>query len=487
MIKTQTKSLTQTYDDLKWRYFGELKHPHFYKGDVRAFLGLRTWYHERKFSNQGCLLHEAHVMALEKALGEVSLANEKTFWQLFTSTLDDWRECQKNWPEGFEQHLWPEHSLQIEPTIGGTGLTVISLFSGALGLDLGFHQNGFEVRFANDIEPSSAEVARANLPNLPFLCCDINDVTPADILRKAGLKRGKVDVLIGGPPCQPFSTAGKRQGFNDVRSSPIIAFLAAVKEMQPKIFVMEEVTGLLSSRLEHVPEVERDDENLTGDQEHGSAFRWLISQLDETGYDYTYGVLNAANFGAPQTRNRIVFIGARRGTASLPEPTHSFERDGDLFSYNKILRPWNTFWEATANLNDAGACGKYAKGIAPRMKLVPPGGYWRHLPQDDIPAAMGGAVDAAGGKMGFYRRLAWDEPSPTVVTSPAQKSTIFGHPYEQRPLSVAEFKRLQGFPDSWEIPGASAVQYKLIGNAVSVHMSSAIARHVAQLLKEKNL
>jgi len=481
---THASSLTQIYDEIKWRYFAELKRSDFYKGDVRAFVGLRTWHYEREFADEGCLPHEAHVMAFEKALAEVSHANTAKFQKLFDATLEDWRECQKSWPDGFEQHLWPEHSLQIDPTEEGNELSVVSLFSGALGLDLGFHLNGFGVRVANDLEPSAAEVARINLPDLPFLCCDINDVTPAEILRKAGLKRGKVDVLIGGPPCQPFSTAGKRQGFNDVRSSPIIAFLAAIKEMQPRLFVMEEVTGLLSSRLEHIPEIERDDENLTTEQEHGSAFRWLISQMDETSYDYCYGVLNAANFGAPQTRNRIVFIGTKRGTASLPQPTHGFEREQDLFNDNSNLKPWNTFWEATANLFEPGACGKYAKGIAPRMKLVPPGGYWRHLPQNDIAAAMGGAVDAAGGKMGFYRRLAWDEPSPTVVTSPAQKGTIFGHPYEQRPLSVAEFKRLQGFPDSWEIPGASAVQYKLIGNAVSVHMSSAIARHVAQLLKK---
>jgi DNA (cytosine-5)-methyltransferase 1 len=483
MAMTRTKSLTQSYDELKWRYFAELSHPHFYKGDVRAFFGLRIWHHERDFLKDGCLSHEAHVMALEKALGEILIANENTFHRLFDSTLDDWRECQKVWPDEFEPHLWPDHSLQIEPTDLGEGLSVISLFSGALGLDLGFHNNGFKVCVANDIEPAAAEVARFNLPDLPFLCCDINDTTPNEILRKAGLKRGKVDVLIGGPPCQPFSTAGKRQGFNDVRSSPIIAFLAAIKEMQPQMFVMEEVTGLLSSRLEHVPEVERDEQNLTTEQEHGSAFRWLVSQMDETGYDYTYSVLNAANFGAPQTRNRIVFIGTKRGTASLPNPTHGFEREQDLFNDNSNLKPWNTFWEATANLVELGACGKYAKGLIPRMKLVPPGGYWRHLPKQDIPAAMGGAVDAAGGKMGFYRRLAWDEPSPTVVTSPAQKGTVFGHPYEQRPLSVAEFKRLQGFPDTWNIPGASAVQYKLIGNAVSVHMSSAIARHVARILK----
>jgi DNA (cytosine-5)-methyltransferase 1 len=483
MIIAQTKGLTQIYDDLKWRYFSELKHPHFYKGDVRAFVGLRTWRYEQKFAKENHLPHEAHVLGFEKALDEISSIGESSFQKLFNTTLEDWRESQKNWPEGFDPHFWPDHSLGIETSESGKGFSVVSLFSGALGLDLGFHNNGFDVRVANDIEPSSAEVARVNLPELPFLCCDINDVTPNDLLRAAGLKKGKVDVLIGGPPCQPFSTAGKRQGFNDVRSSPIIAFLAAVKEMQPRVFVMEEVTGLLSSRLEHVPEVDRDEENLTSEQEHGSAFRWLISQLDETGYDYTYKVLNAANFGAPQSRNRIVFIGKLRGSSSLPEPTHSNERDGDLFSLGKKLRPWTTFWEATANLEELGACGKYAKGIVPRMKLVPPGGYWRHLPKDDIAAAMGGAVDAAGGKMGFYRRLAWDEPSPTVVTSPAQKGTVFGHPYEQRPLSVAEFKRLQGFPDSWEIPGASAVQYKLIGNAVSVHMSSAIARHVAQLLK----
>jgi DNA (cytosine-5)-methyltransferase 1 len=475
--------LTEHYDDLKWRYFVELKRSAFYKGDVRAFVGLRTWRYECELAQAGYLPHEAHVMGFEKALVEVSNANEATFNDLFDTTLDDWREGQKDWKDGFEEHLWPGQSLQIDASDTGAGLSVISLFSGALGLDLGFHLNGYDLRLANDLEPSAAEVARVNIPDLPFVCCDINDVTPAELLGKAGLKPGKLDVLIGGPPCQPFSTAGKRKGFNDLRSSPIIAFLAAIKEMQPRVFVMEEVTGLLSSRLEHVPGIDRDDDNLTAEQEHGSAFRWLVSQMDQTGYDYCYSILNAADFGAPQTRNRIVFIGIKRGIATLPQPTHGDDREPDLFSNNAKLKPWTTFWEATANMKDPGACGKYAKGLVPRMMQVPPGGYWRHLPRKDIAEAMGGAADAVGGKMGFYRRLAWDEPSPTVVTSPAQKGTVFGHPYERRPLSVAEFKRLQGFPDSWQIPGAAAVQYKLIGNAVSVHLSSSIARHVAKLLQ----
>jgi DNA (cytosine-5)-methyltransferase 1 len=143
-----------------------------------------------------------------------------------------------------------------------------------------------------------------------------------------------------------------------------------------------------------------------------------------------------------------------------------------------------TFWESARHL-------RYTKDkeLGPEdrkfMSFVPPGGNWVQMPPDTAADAMGHAFNSEGGRMGFYRRIPWDEPSPTLVTIPSQKGTFLVHPQYDRFLSLAEYKALQGFPVGWKITGSVDARYRLIGNAVPVHLSEAVASHVVRILKEE--
>lgn len=359
----------------------------------------------------------------------------------------------------------------------GEELTVVSLFTGAYGLDLGFELAGFKVTVALDISEDSYANLKANRPKVPFLLGDIKQFRTEDILREAGLKPGEVDVVTGGPPCQPFSPAGKRQSLNDPRAAPLMEFIRVVKEARPKAFVMEEVPGILSARIRHVPIRERGRRPLTPEEEPGSAWRVVLEELGKTGYVIEWRVLNAADYATPQERERVIVVGVRpdlKVGPAFPAPTHS-RRPTGLFG---TLRPWLTLLEAVAGVGDhidyIPLPPKYSKF----MRYVPPGGNWRQLPDELKPEALGGAYSASGGRMGFYRRLTWFEPSPTLVTSPAMKATMMVHPWEDRPLSVREYLRIQGFPDDWRVTTPTNATYRLFGEAVPVPLSYAVARAV---------
>lgn len=476
------KDQLNKYAHLKARYFRALHSSRQAKGHIRAYIGVTTWIHERRELEVGSDDHSAHISAFERALEDLLRVLQRgTFDESLTHAIHKWRE------EGEALPRQGGHPPLLCPPIPTArhwvpnGLVAISLFSGALGLDLGFLAAGFDLRFANDIDKRCQEVALRNLPSAPFLLADFSEVSCNDLLRLAGLSVGEADVLIGGPPCQPFSTAGKRGGLSDPRASPLKDFIRAINQLKPRAFVLEEVTGLKSARLRHIPIAQRRNRPLKPDQKKGSAFRVVMQMLHSTEYNITYGLLNASDFGAPQTRERLIIIGLREGEPSLPTPTHSNEALPHLFGETLAVR--TSLWEATADL--ANTDDHFQPLSATReayLRMVPPGGNWRHLPLQMIQKAMGGAYKAGGGKMGFFRRLAWDEPSPTVVTSPTQKGSMLCHPEATRPLTVEEYKRVQGFPDDWELPGGATTKYRLIGNAVPVHLSHAIANHLARLL-----
>jgi len=252
--------------------------------------------------------------------------------------------------------------------------------------------------------------------------------------------------------------------------------------VRPKAFVMEEVTGILSSRLAHVPMKERGGRPLRPEERPGSLWEVVLGALQETGYRITWGVLNAADFGAPQERERVIVVGVRPdiGVApTLPQPQYSRRPAATL---KGATLPWVTAAEAIMGVREdigyADLPPKYLKYI----RYVPGGGNWRQIPDGLKPEAMNGAYATDGGKMGFYRRLAWFEPSPTLVTSPAMKATMLVHPWLDRPLGVREYMRLQGFPDEWKVVVGVQEAYRLFGEAVPVPLAYAIAVHIGALL-----
>ena len=346
---------------------------------------------------------------------------------------------------------------------------VISLFSGAMGLDIGLKKAGLNVVIGQDFDESCVKTMQANGHNV--LGGDIREINPRKLLELTGLSAGEPFLICGGPPCQPFSTAGKRLGINDPRGSLFMDFIRMIDYIRPRFFVMENVKGIMSAPLKHVPLSERDEND--PDQRLGTVLDVILSEFDKLGYKTVYGVLDAVNYGVPQFRERFVLIGSRDNESIfLPIPTH-FQMHQDK-TYQ-----WKTVRDAIADLEfDKGECATLSEERLKFLKMVPEGGNWRDLPKDIIPIAMGGAYKSGGGKVGFYRRLSYNQPSPTVVTSPVQKATMMCHPTQNRPLSIKEYARIQQFPDDWIFTGTTAAKYRQIGNAVPVGLAEAIGKAV---------
>lgn len=236
-------------------------------------------------------------------------------------------------------------------------------------------------------------------------------------------------------------------------------FIRMIDGVRPRFFVMENVKGLLSAKLK----------DANGQDTDGLVLDVILTEFDKLGYKTVYGVLDAVNYGVPQFRERLIFIGSRDGEdVFLPFPTH-FQK------HQSAIHRWRTLGDAIADLETTpGECESFSESRLQYLRQIPEGGNWKDLPDSEKQAAMGGAYASGGGKVGFYRRLSYAQPSPTVVTSPVQKATMMCHPRQDRPLSVAEYARIQQFPDSWVFEGTLAEKYRQIGNAVPVGLGTAI-------------
>ncbi|MEQ9370852.1 MAG: DNA cytosine methyltransferase [Coleofasciculus chthonoplastes F3-SA18-01] len=365
----------------------------------------------------------------------------------------------------------------------------ISLFSGAFGLDLGLELAGFHTVSVVEKDRDSVKTIALNRPYLHESAIPraIETISTQDLLLEGSRVLGKgralrpneVDLVVGGAPCQPFSTAGKRASVLDPRGSLFMEFVRVVRDIQPRFFVMENVKGLLSAAIRHRPINQRgaDYPPLEPDEMRGAALQVVLAEMHELGYNVVYNLLEAADYGIPQNRERVVFIGSRDGeSVTFPLATHS--------QGGRDLPKWRTLRDALTNLVEQNPeFTPYSEKRLKYLRLLKSGQNWRYLPENLKEEAMGGAYKSGGGKVGFYRRLSWDKPSPTVTTSPQQKATDMCHPVELRPLTMRECARIQTFPDDWIFCGSITSKYKQIGNAVPVGLAKAIGTYLYSLIK----
>lgn len=332
--------------------------------------------------------------------------------------------------------------------------TSIELFAGAGGLALGLEKAGFSHVLLNEIDHDACTTLKQNRPSWRVIEQDIKtiDFNPF---------KGQIDFLSGGFPCQSFSYAGKQGGFNDTRGTLFFELARAVKEVQPKVFMGENVKGLVA-------------------HDGGRTLSTIKNTIKELGYTLVEPkVLKAILYQVPQKRERLILVAIRNDLAKKaqfkwPSPYHRIMTLRDAFYRGEL-------YDKDVPLSDGQ---KYPEKKRKIMELVPMGGYWRDLPVDIQKEYMGGSFELGGGKTGMARRLSLNEPSLTLTCAPAQKQTERCHPIETRPLTVREYARIQTFPDSWVFAGTLGSQYRQIGNAVPVNLAYAVGRALIRLLND---
>lgn len=351
----------------------------------------------------------------------------------------------------------------------------ISLFSGAMGLDLGLEKAGFECAVCVEHDPEAVGTIRYNRPHLPVIERSITEVSGTEIAQAAGLAPGRIPLIVGGPPCQAFSVFGQRKGLADERGRLIFEFLRVINELRPDAFLMENVRGILSMPLVSGKPVEASPEQ----RRKGALIQLLFERFNAIGYRVDAFVVNAANYGAPQVRERVLLIGNRHGlSATFPAPTHSNRpEDG--------LPPFRTLGEAIdPNKGFIDPCPELMN-FSPRklsyLAMVPPGGNWRSLPENIQRESMGKAWYLKGGRSAYWRRLSYDFPSPTVVTMPNHAGSAMCHPEALRAITVGEAAAIQEFPRDWCFQGTTAAKYRQAGNAVPIRLGHIAGTVLAQM------
>lgn len=354
-----------------------------------------------------------------------------------------------------------------------------SLFSGAMGLDLGIEAAGGELVLANEIDKGAVATIKHNRPDIPVIDSSVTNLNAARFYQETGIKPGELDLLCGGPPCQSFSVYGNRAGAHDPRGQLVFEFVRMVGELKPRCFLMENVRGLHS-----MPLVPKSASATTADfkqwmANNGTLMSELVSSFRAFGYRVDVFLVNSVNYGAPQIRERMLIMGNRLSVPNtVLAPTHS-NRPQDRLPAFKTLRDaiGDDFHDHIPEIMN----------FSPRklgyLELVPAGGNWRSLPVEVQKESMGKSWYLKGGRSATWRRLSWDFPSPTVVTMPNHASTSMCHPDEVRALTVGECSAIQEFPKDWTFLGTTAEKYRQIGNAVPVRLGRVAGQAIAAMLE----
>ena len=370
-------------------------------------------------------------------------------------------------------------------------LKVIDLFSGVGGLSYGFaHDDNFEIVAANEILPNMAKAYSLNHPKAKVYAEDIKDFNAQKVENDLNIKAGDIDIIVGGPPCQGYSTVGKRL-IDDPRGKLFQEYYRVLKEFNPKLFLFENVRGLLS-------------------MQDGELLKTIISLFESLGYKVQYRLLNAADYGAPQVRERVIIIGSKLKTNfQYPKPTH-YNKEETPNLLNKKLKPYLTLEEAISDLpfiksneesfkyasSPQNDFQKFMRKNAPTklmdhnspknneklvkiMELLPDGGTPEDLPKNLRPTS---------GFKNTYCRLWWKRPSPTItrnLSTPSSSRCI--HPKAPRPLTTREGARIQCFPDDYKFFGSRGDRNLQIGNAVPTFLSNAVAKAILEDFKADNI
>ena len=325
----------------------------------------------------------------------------------------------------------------------------VELFAGAGGLALGLEQAGFWATGLVEIDRYAAETLRVNRPGWNVIEEDIVKVAENGIRNYLPDGGGEIDFVSGGYPCQAFSYAGKKLGMEDVRGTMFFYFAKIVEQLRPKVFLAENVRGLLT-------------------HDHGRTLQTMVDIYEAMGYRVETHLVRAVDYGVAQKRERLLIVGIRGDIGvkyCLPK----------VYERKLVLR--DVLQDVPPSEGE-----RYPLKKEKVLRLVPPGGYWRDLPDEVAREYMGKSYFSGGGRTGMARRISWDEPCLTLTCSPAQKQTERCHPDETHPFTVREYARIQSFPDDWKFSGAVSQQYKQIGNAVPVELARAVGLSIVDVL-----
>jgi len=363
---------------------------------------------------------------------------------------------------------------------GKKRMNVIDLFCDAGGLSEGFEDAGFKIVAGNDIDKNMIASFKLNHPEAKAILGDISKINVDDLLKDIGKTKEEIFLVIGGPPCQGFSTVGNRKE-DDPRNRLFYEFVRFVREIKPKIFVMENVTGILTMQKGEVKNI-------------------IKKQFEDLGYKVNIQILKGEDFGVPQKRRRVFFVGNKFGKEfEFPEP-----------AFDGINKKFRTVWEAIGDLPDLEIneekkeydkepqtefqkflrngqkyleehkAPKHSEIMIERMKNIRQGQNHSNLPEN---------LKLGSGYPNIYGRLIADEPSDTItgncgcVSAPGR----FIHPFKHRAITVREGARLQSFRDSKKFIGSQSSKYKQVGNSVPPLLAKALALKIKEFLKQNRL
>lgn len=318
--------------------------------------------------------------------------------------------------------------------------TFIEVCAGCGGLSTGLIKAGFKPVLLNDNNKDCCETLKKMHPGVNVICKSMDKIDYSEYI-------GNVDLLTGGVPCQSFSQAGLRKGLKDPRGDLILKFIDILNVIKPKMFMIENVKGLMT-------------------HEKGETITRIINDLNRNNlYDVKYKCLDSSKYEVPQKRERVFIVGI------LKSINNSFEFPEESKNI-KVLKNVLTDVPPSPGFE----YNEYKKGL---FRMIPQGGCWVNLPENLQREYLGNSYNSGGGKRGILHRLSMEKPSLTLLCTPSQKQTERCHPLEERPLTIREYARIQTFDDNYEFIGSINSQYKQIGNAVPVKL----AMHIGKALK----